>query len=112
MHSGSADQKVKTWDVRLGACVATAKLDGAVSCLTVVDDGPVPVLGLTDAGTLHCLDPRTSRAVVQSLKPGARTGRCPYCGCFPSFGILARQFVPVPSAYTCPARDIQHISPE
>ena len=52
------------------ACAATAKLDGAVSCLSAVE-GPAPVLALTDAATLYCLDPRVRRGVVHSLKPGA-----------------------------------------
>ncbi len=72
--SGSADQKVKTWDVQRGACEATAKLDGAVTSLAALD-GAVPLLGLTDAATLYTLDPRVRRGVVHSLKPGARLRR-------------------------------------
>ncbi len=51
---------------------ATTKLDSAVFCPAAVDDGPVPVPGLTDAATLCRLDLRASRSVVQSLKPGVR----------------------------------------
>ena len=71
LSSGSADQKVKTWDVECGACVATSKLDGAVCAVAASADGPVPLLGVTDAAaTLYCMDPRLSRGIVHSFKPG------------------------------------------
>ncbi len=72
--SGSADNKIKTWDLQRGACEATAKLDGAVLSLAALD-GAVPLLGLTDAATLYTLDPRVRRGVVHSLKPGAQQTR-------------------------------------
>ena len=81
--SGSADQRVKTWDAQHGACVATAKLDGAVSLMAAVDDAPVPLLCATDAATLYCLDPRAPRFVVHSLKPGALGKRLTYMGSDP-----------------------------
>ncbi len=81
--SGGADQKVKTWDVRRGACTATVRLDGAVSALTAAAaDHAVPLLCVTDEGALHCADPRAKRGVVQSLKPGAKTAPTSWsCAC-------------------------------